>query len=315
MNDAETQAYQRRHLRAGSRPWRWDPRETGFSHKKHFGSASPQALPKDGLKRPRRPVEDQLYTLRCGAYSAAVSNGYIRSIRFHPDWQAIKIGKKQGYSVDIKGSEPRACMSSLRDDGSIPFDASVVHLAQHRMEETANPFNYPATADDMAQHNRITAYLGVDDKFDYFDDIKWALFRAYNPATRTGPVVHAFGTWYDEWTEAPHGFVPSFYQSFTGWHAYLFVDWCNIDGREYLIAQNSYGSGLGDKGFFYFPREVVNREFAKWGSALKIPTGALTKEQIELAKQENTAGWIQRMILQAWYILSEKYGNFVGRYA
>ena len=84
--------------------------------------------------------------------------------------------------------------------------------------------------------------------------------------------------------------MPGTYDDFAGWHAHLFIDWCILGGTEYLVAQNSYGTDAGDKGFLYFPREVVNREFAMWGSALKIPTGALTKEQIELAKQETTLG-------------------------
>jgi hypothetical protein len=75
------------------------------------------------------------------------------------------------------------------------------------------------------------------------------------------------------------------------------------------LPQNSAGPVLGDKGFLYFPREVVNREFAKWGSALKI-LKPMTAEQIALAKEESTAGLIQRLIIQAWYLLSDKFGAF-----
>jgi hypothetical protein len=308
MIDAEGQAYTKVRFN-GSRPWRWDPRETHFSHKRYFGAPDLTQLPKGGLHRPRRPIENQLWSVRCGAYSAAVGNGYIRKLRFHPDWQAIKIGKQQGRSVDINGSEPRACMNSMRDDGSVLWDASNIHIESHGIEQSGFPGYFPPSLDEQAQSNRITAYLGVDDKFDYFDDIRWALFRAYSPANGTGPVVHAFGRWFNEWTNSPGGIVTSVYQSLAGWHAYIFIDWCVIGGREYLIAQNSGGEGVGDRGYFYFPREVVNREFAIWGTALKIPTGALTKEQIELAKQETPFGRIQRAILQAWYLLSEKFGR------
>lgn len=310
MPDAEAQAYLTR-SRLGSKPWRWDPRERNFSHKRVFGAAG--ELPADGLHRARRPVENQLATLRCGAYSAAVSNGYLRHSRFHPDWQAISIGKKQGRPVDGNGSEPRACMKSLAEDGSILWDAAPVHLDTHGMEYTANEPYYPLGLNEQAQNNRITAYLGVDDKFDYFDDIRWALHRAYHPSTGTGAVVHAFGAWYDEWSNPPKAIVPNTYRSFAGWHAYLFIDWCIIEGVQYLVAQNSYGPTVGDNGFLYFPREVVNREFAKWGSALKIPTGELTLEQIALAKQETVAGRIQRAILQCWYLLSEKFGGLLRR--
>jgi hypothetical protein len=310
MNDAEAQAFTQPRFRPGSRPWRWDPRERNFSHTRLFGAADPLRLPIDGLHRPRRQVEHQGATVRCGAYSAAVGNGYIRRSRFHPDWQAVSIGKKQGRSVDVNGSEPRACMNSLRDDGSIPWDAATPHLATYGIQATNDSADYPTTAYEQAQNHRITAYLGVDDPFDTFDDIRHALHRAYHPPTGTGAVVHAFGRWFDEWTNPNLGIIPETYARFAGWHAYLFIDWCLIDGMQYLVAQNSYGDGIGDRGFVYFPREVVNREFAVWGAALKIPTGALTKEQIELAKQETIAGRIQRAILEIYYLISEKFGVY-----
>lgn len=308
--DAEAQAMQSPRFQPGSKPWRWDPRERNFSHDKYFGAPDLSQLPKDGLHRPRRIVENQQSTLRCGPYAASVGNGYVRNTRFHPDWQTVKVSAKQGREVDGYGSEPRACMNSLRDEGSLPFDASSFHLATHGVTQTAFEPYYPVDAREQAQNNRITAYLGVDHPFDVFDDIRWALWKAYHPSTGTGAVVHAFGRWFQEWNDPPDGIVGE-YITFAGWHAYLFIDWCLIDGQEYLVAQNSYGPEAGERGFLYFPRGVVNYEFAQWGTALKIPTGALSKEQIELAKQDTIFGRIQRSIINAWWTLSERFGGYV----
>jgi hypothetical protein len=103
--------------------------------------------------------------------------------------------------------------------------------------------------------------------------------------------------------------VPATYQAVAGYHASLFIDWCEIGGKLYLVAQNSAGPLLGDNGFLYFPREVINREFAKWGSGLKI-LKPMTSQQIALAKEESPARRIQRLIIQAWYLLSDKFGAF-----
>ena len=84
---------------AGVKPWKYDPSEKGFSHTRFYGAANISDLP-EGLKRPLRLIEDQQYTLRCGAYSSAVSNGYMRSLRFHPDWQAKPISEIQKKPVD-----------------------------------------------------------------------------------------------------------------------------------------------------------------------------------------------------------------------
>jgi hypothetical protein len=309
-HDAEARGYiEHKHFKSGTRPWRWDPRERGFSHNKYFGAPNLDLLPKDGLHRVRRPIENQGPTLRCGAYSSAVSNGYLRKLRFHPDWQAKKIGQKQGRNVDNYGSEPRAIMNALRDCGSLFYDLSNIRLDTHGVAKSGDWNSYPDTLDIKAEANRISGYLGVDGAHDYFDDIRWALFNAFDRNSDTGAVVHAFSQWYDEWTQASHAIIQPGYDNAIGWHTYLFIDWCLINGTEYLVAQNSYGTNVGDKGFFYFPREVVNREFAKWGTALKIPTGILTAEMIAEAKKETVLGWIARGIIQAWQALSDKYGS------
>lgn len=50
-------------------------------------------------------------------------------------------------------------------------------------------------------------------------------------------------------------------------HAFVFEGQKYINGKPYLIAHLSNGEGFGDKGHFYFPAEVVNKEF-KFGFAM-----------------------------------------------
>ena len=76
---------------------------------------------------------------------------------------------------------------------------------------------------------------------------------SYAPAK--GAVVQAFSAWYAEWSNPLRataagalvaGIVPADYQAFAGYHAYLFIDWCEIGGELFLVAQNSAGPLLGD---------------------------------------------------------------------
>ena len=213
-------------MRFGSRRWKWDPRERGFSHRRFYGAADLSVLPREGLKRPRRPIENQGMTLRCTAYAGAVANGYIHGLRFHPDWQAKKIGQKQGRNVDENGADPKAAMSSLRDDGSLIIDLWPLTLANGNTEVTANWSSYPDNLDKNAKDFRALAYFGVDDAFDLFDDVRYALWRAYDPNTGKGAVVQAFSPWYSEWGNAGTrpalvpGIVPTTYNTFLGYHAY-----------------------------------------------------------------------------------------------
>lgn len=287
-------------------PWRHDPRSRNFSHHKLFGTLPANQLPIT-LGRVRRQVENQKATLRCTGYGTAKNGDYIHGFRCHPDWQAAKIGKLQGVSVDISGGDPNAAMRSERDCGYLPYELDTVHsLASNTVENTGiNSFDL--ALDKAAIDNHVAGFVGAYDPKapgDIFDQICSALTMAYDPTIGLGATVQAFGKWYGGWYPRD-GFIPTSYdtQNF-GYHHWIFIDFCWINGKSYLVAQNSGGDWIGDKGFFYFPREVVNREFNVWGTTLKI-VKPLTKDQIELAKQESYAGLIQRGILNVWYALSE----------
>lgn len=284
-------------------PWRHDPRSKNFSHHKLFGTLTPSTLPLT-LGRLRRQVENQKNTLRCTGYGTAVNGGYIHGVRFHPDWQAAKIGQLQGESVDIGGGDPNAAMRSQRDCGYLPLILDTIHSLESNTIENTGMQSFDPDHDYAAKEFRVAGFVSVDGPLDIFDDIRSALYQAYDSATHSGATVQAFGKWYTVWY--PHsGIIPTAYNTGSfGYHHWLFVDFCSINGVPYLVAHNSGGDGIGDKGYFYFPREVVNREFGVWGTSLKI-VKPLTHAQIDLGKQESPAGRVQRMIFDVWYAISE----------
>lgn len=264
--------------------WKNDPRSRKFSHHALFGTTA--QIPRT-LGKTLRPVEDQGNTVRCAAYAGALDGGYIRGERMSPEWQVKKITEIQGFSVDTGGSDPNAAMKSQ-----------------------TNPWGYVTTNEWMnndethAGERGNIGYVKVDGPLDLFDDVRSALTLAYDPVTKLGACVQAFGRWYSEWTYA--GTIPQTYSKLAGYHSYLFVDFTEINGVPYLIAQNSYGVIAGDKGFHLFPREVVNREFSLSNTSLKIPK-PLTSEQYKLAKEESWGGRIERMIMEIWYQISTKF--------
>jgi len=80
------------------------------------------------------------------------------------------------------------------------------------------------------------------------------------------------------------------------------MDFDIVNGEEVAILENSYGESWGDKGYQTMTRPVVNQLFSKFGTSLKIPK-PLTKEQIELARQDTPYGKIQRLIMNVWLAL------------
>ncbi len=47
-----------------------------------------------------------------------------------------------------------------------------------------------------------------------------------------------------------------------GGHAMAIVGQKTINGKMYLVFQQSWGPNAGDKGFYYFPRSIVNQSYA-----------------------------------------------------
>jgi hypothetical protein len=309
--DAEAKAHlSQKHFQ--KTPWKHDARSRRFSHQKFFGTASPNYLPTT-LNREIGPILDQGSTLRCTGYGNAYEGFLIHGIPMNPDWSAAKVGQKQGRTVDESGGDPNATMKSMRDDGFLPLAKVSLCWQSHGVAKSGMTSFYPPLDEEAKKYDVGVGFFKVDGPHDTFDNIKIAIFKAYDPKTKRGQGVDAFGTWYDEWTLPMSGIIPSTYSRFAGYHRYVFFDFCRIDGIEYLKAKNSYGIS-GNNSIYYFPREVVNREFAKWGTSLKI-LKTLTPEQLAEAKKTTQLGRLWEAVVQAWYILSERYGALVGRYA
>lgn len=281
-------------------PFKHDPRSSNYSHERFFGSVT--SFP-NTLGKKRIVPHDQMNTLRCTGYGAAHNGEYIEGRRMSPDWSAAKIGEVQGRSVDINGADPNACMKAMRDYGFLPIEFAPYSLLKDGLEGSGIGV-WPKQLEE-ATIDSNAAFVRVDGPHDIFDNIRNALLKETKEGK--GACVDAFGTWYHEWSSAIT--IPSSYGLFAGYHRYLFVDWVTVDGTPFLVALNSYGTSAGENGYHYFPREVVNREFAKRGTSLKI-LKTLTDAQIALAKQETPYGRIQRAIIDIWYIISEKFGVY-----
>lgn len=305
-HDAEAHAHlSQRHFRLT--PWKHDARSKRFSYQKFFGSISPANLPVT-LNREIGPIMDQGVTLRCTGYGNAFEGYLIHGIEMNPDWSAAKVGQKQGRSVDENGGDPNACMKSQRDDGYLPTSKVSLCWQSHGIKGSGWKSFYAPSEEEAKKYDVAVGFFKVDGPWDIFDNIKTAIFQAYDPKTKRGQGVDAFGTWYDEWTPPIDGIIPDSYRQFAGYHRWVFFDFCRIGGTEYLKAKNSYGRS-GNNSIYYFSREVVNREFSKWGTSLKI-LKILTPEQIAEAKKQTTLGKLWEAVIQMWFTLSERFGRY-----
>jgi hypothetical protein len=204
-----------------------------FSHAKTFGAIDINVLPPDHLLV--SSILNQGPYPKCTAYSACAVQESQHNIRFDPDDFYNQEAIINGGTNPDGGYDLRTAMSTGIKYGFLPVNGG-------------NPADY-----------KEGGYFLIDGAYDLFDNIRVALWMA-----KEEKKCAVVGTmWYAEWSLASNGIIDKElpYGTKTGNHAIKCAGWKTINGKPYLVIQNSYGSSYGDGGLFYFSRDVVNAEF------------------------------------------------------
>ncbi len=112
---------------------------------------------------------------------------------------------------------------------------------------------------------------------DIFDTIKNTIFQNYQ---RTGKVIpfQVGLNWFSSFENSGNGsgIVPHIFENLLGGHDTSIVGWKKINGIDYLINANSWGTSHGLNGYFYFDRFMANKCFTisqfYWLDAEDMPT-------------------------------------------
>lgn len=205
----------------------------------------------------------------CGGYGCAAVKEAQEDVILNPEftWMAAKkaLGgdawKDWGIAlVDIANA---ACKVGFLEQEHYPFE----HRDDVDRDFIANPENWPLWDElaMLASEHRSNSFFEADgphDTFDNFRSVMW-MNRSKRQAILTGV------KWRQSWTDAPGGMIEEKdYSDEQGFgHAIAIFGQMDCNGELRLVAQLSNGVEIGDKGLFYFPRGVVNKEFT-FGSIL-----------------------------------------------
>lgn len=248
------------------------PDERDFSHDVVFGSVSREELPEgDFFVSEPLLIKDQDKKFSsdfCGGFaSAAVSEDQeLVELNGEFSFQAAKklIGGDawKSWGLNLRDVCKAGCDIGFLEQEYYPFE----NRDDINRDFVANPANWPEDLDMLAADHRKASYFIVDGPHDTFDNFRSVMWknRSESRSILTGVA------WRDSWTLANNGIIPR-----TGWeneqktgHAIKIFGQILLKDPEnpgkmalYLIAQLSNGSDIGDKGLFYFPREVVNSQF------------------------------------------------------
>lgn len=232
-----------------------------------FDLPKPETVPNNFIIAPLSKIKDQGNSDFCTAYSAVTLSEYQEGIDLSPEYQMMKTRRIMG-EIESWGGDLRSACKALVKYGSLPeirLPEEFKYNGNNR-EFVLNWNNWAKEIDKEAAIQRKSSYYKVSGRYDTFDDYRCTMWANIGEkrAILTGAVFK------DEWIQAGRGIIPKKYSDEGGFaHAFIIVGSKEIEGELYLIAQLSNGSDIGDKGFFYFPREVVNREFTFGGYTFK----------------------------------------------
>lgn len=267
-----------------------------YSFSKVFGSVLPT---EDFMVGQPLEIKDQKNTDFCTAYGTTSLSELQEGVLLSPEFQFAKIKEIQGYWQSW-GASIQDAFKSLVQWGSLEAKDSPYKVGQNTRNEIANWDNWEDqwALERKAEKHKKMSYFKVDGPHDIFDNIRSALWL--NRTEKRG--VGLGCAWRRMWTHADGGVIPNKPQNGSIGHFFILIGQKTIGGRTYLVAQNSIGQA-GDHGLYYFPREVVNREFVY---------GSYTCKDIS-SKQARKISWT--LLQRLRYLIKKKLNYVIQRIA
>lgn len=218
---------------------------------------------------------------------------------FSPEWFFAQIkdltGDWQSWGAELRDAMKAGCKRGFLPKEYLPFDTSTKDR-----NFLANPANWSESLKGYATEYQFKSFAEVTGPYDMFDNIRSTLWQ--NREARQS--ILAGTMWRDGWFQAVDGIIPSEPSADYEGHAIKIRGWTTMYGIPYLVIQNSWGKGQGKNGLFFFPREVVNRDFPIYGAY------SFTQYTKDEARKLSDARWTilaQLYIALARLVLKLKY--------
>lgn len=223
-----------------------------FKITKLLGSIDLTELPEEFIVADPK-VKNQGHTLWCVAYTATTASEPQEGVELSPLYQAAKIAQIRGQDY-LKGATLKDGAKSLIKFGSLKQEDAPTNLKD-------NPKDWPEECEIMAEEHRKKSYFMADGYEDTFTAIKAALWQ--NRAKKC--LIMSGADWRPSWTTIKEGIIQDKYESSKYPHAFVIIGW----KYDYLILHLSNSTAFGDKGRWYMPRAVANKEL-KYGNLLLV---------------------------------------------
>ncbi len=195
----------------------------------------------------------------CTAFTTTELQNALWGIPSDPFYQMAKIKQIRG-EYKSYGANLRDAMKSVLKFGSLPLVRAPYTYDAKPEDKTrdflANWQNYPTALDNVAMVQKDASFFVVDGTGDVFDNMRSTMW--IHRQERRGISLGLF--WHNAWTYVKDGIIPDDMPNDAdgGGHNMAIVGQKTINGKLYLVAQQTWGDNAGDNGFYYFPRSIIN---------------------------------------------------------
>ena len=247
---------QEKNIGGGFRPSSKDIRD--FHAAAVFGQLPVEYIPDhDFIVAEPLGIKDQRESDLCTAFATCAVLEDHEDVELSPEWFFAKIKELEGSPLEW-GADPRTACKAAKKFGALEKKQAPYSLENEERDFLAEPENWDGDLDGLAYiHHQRSFFRADTGSYDVFDNIRAAMWKHRDSKSS----VFTGCMWRPEWTHAKDGIIPTNYSTAQGFgHAFKLFGQKKINGEMYIMAQLSNGTGIGDKGVFYFPREVVNRE-------------------------------------------------------
>src|SRR3990167_7246953 len=238
-----------------------------------LGAVFPQMDIKDILPKfelPRISPLHQKESDYCSAYGTDQMSRFQEDEEFEPSW-GFAVSKLLSGDPDEWGQNLRDAFKRPVKYGSLRKADSPMSLETHDATFLRHIKNWPKDLFDKALPYKKQSYFFIDGRYDPFDNICVALYQFRDQERAVGS-----GVLWDWPMDNPN--IPSRVPTSGFGH---FIVYTGYDReKDCLVLLNSYGPDVGDKGYFYIPRSVVNAFAGKYGAGMFVDLPAATAKMI-----------------------------------
>jgi len=212
-------------------------------------------------------ILDQDNSDYCTGFSTCSASAIQEGKILNPFW-SFAVSKMISGDLDAYGQDLRTALKVHTKYGAI----------EDMVDKGRSINEYPSDLFDKAIEHKKQSYFSVFG-IDLFNEIRSALWT-HKSACITGAV------WKNDWSNAKDGIITEEIGDEMGGHAFIFIGQKKINDKIYLVAQLSNGIEFGDKGLFYFPKEVINRD-CRFGTFcfIDMPVEEARKKSWSLIRQ------------------------------